>query len=138
MKKNKPIHFIYRDYENQPLTEVWVSDDRESVKFKNYTDNPVWTCFGVKTEATWNDVLHFFQKRCFDPHCANLEFRLKVHHLREYDPYLICRQNKGKCASDDNWIEFLKKRYSRAIQTDQSAESLAVSHGCTRTEEQER
>lgn len=109
MKKNKPIHFIYRDYENQPLTEVWVSADRENVTIKNYTDDPWNRCFGLKKDPTWNDVLKFFRSRCFDPDCSNINEKLRACHMRKYDPYLICRQNQGRCESDDDWVEFLRK-----------------------------
>lgn len=108
MKKQKPIHFVFHDYDDRPITEVWVSADRQTVKYKNYTDRLLFTVFGWIKDPTWQDVLDFFESRCFPRDRADIQEILHHLHLKEYDPEALVRHYEGRFASDDCWIEFVE------------------------------
>lgn len=113
-KKQKPIHFIFRDYDDSPITEVWVSADRQTVKYKNYKyqNEPILTVFGMKQSPTWDDVLSFFERRCFPRERSDIKDILKYCHLKEYDPEALVRFFKGRAEQDDCWIEFIEDNQS--------------------------
>lgn len=82
-KKQNPIHFIFRDYDDNPITEVWVSADRQTVKYQNYKyqNEPILTVFGMKQSPTWDDVLSFFERRCFPRERSDIKDILKSYTL---------------------------------------------------------
>lgn len=113
-KKQKPVHFIFRDYDNSPITEVWVSADRQTVRYKNYKydKTPVLQVFNGKQDPTWQDVLDFFERRSFSRGRSDLDDILKYCHLKEYDPEALVRFFKGRAEQDDCWIEFIEDHQS--------------------------
>lgn len=101
------MHFIFRDGKNNPLTEVWVSRDKRTVKYKNYTDDVLMTCFGSPGQASYEDVLGFFKERCFQKNRSNLADILKTLHMKTYDPYVMCRKLQGRMNQDSCWVDFM-------------------------------
>ncbi|MFN2926531.1 hypothetical protein ACKX2L_06350 [Lachnospiraceae bacterium YH-ros2228] len=111
-KKQKPIHFIFRDYDDSPITEVWVSADRQTVRYQNYKydKTPVLQVFNGKQNPTWQDVLDFFEERCFPRGRSDIKDILKSCHLKEYDPEALVRYFKGRFAADHCWIDFIEEK----------------------------
>lgn len=100
------MHFIFRDYDNSPITEVWV-DANGTVKYRNYVNNLLFTCFGHNTNPDYGDVMSFFESRCFPRNRSDIKQILRKLHIREYDPYLMCKLSNGKTEQDDCWIDFV-------------------------------
>lgn len=97
--------YSFKTYVQERLTaEVFVNG--ESVTFKNYGDDPLWLPFGVKTSATYKDLLAFYEERCFPRERANCKTVLKSIGLDYYDPELICRKTHGLQFDDFLWIQF--------------------------------
>lgn len=102
------MKFVYRDYDNSPITSVYVSKDRKHVEVKNYKylDEPVLLPFGRKTEVTYADVEHFFERRTYDKNRSDLKDLLHRMGLRKYDPLKMCIRYQGRNAKDGCWIDF--------------------------------
>jgi len=101
------MRFNFRGPNGELYTEVFV-DDKKNVKFKNHTDFWADCAFGKRTTATYGDVLTFFEMRTFPRNREDLPEILEAMGLKEYDPYKMCIFSEGRCASDDDWIEFLE------------------------------
>lgn len=97
--------YSFRTYFKDKLTcEVWVSGWQ--VKFKNYSDNFLWLPFGVKSSVTYQDLLSFYEDRCFPKERANCKTVLKTLDLDVYDVEMICRKTHGTQFDDFMWIQF--------------------------------
>lgn len=111
-RKKKPqyykMHFIFRDCNNLPITEVWTDGDGK-VKYKNYTDKLLFTCFGHNTSPNYEDVIRFLESRCFPRNRSDIKQILRQLHLKEYDPYLMCKLSNGQTEQDDCCIDFLEE-----------------------------
>lgn len=107
---NRPIHFIFRDYDDSPITEVWVSEDRSTVRCKNYKydKEPCLQAFNGNPNPTWQSVLDFFEERCFSRYRGDVDELLSDLHMKEYDPEAIVRRFKGRANQDSCWIEFIE------------------------------
>lgn len=77
-----------------------------SVTSKNYIDFVVFLPFGVKTEATVDDLEEFFEERCFPRERANCKDILRELGLDCYEPELICRKTHGLQFDDFIWLQF--------------------------------
>lgn len=102
------MHFIYRDIDNDPITEVFADPDSGEVRFRNFIDDPLVTCFGDRSRVTYDDVLLFFEERCPPRNRWDLDRILEAYGLDRYDAYEMCRQSQGRFCTDSNWIEFLE------------------------------
>lgn len=97
--------YSFKVYNKEILcSEVIV--DNEIVKFKNFIDIIHWLPFGVRTSATYKDLLEFYEERCFPRERANCKTVLKTLGLDYYDPELICRKTHGVQFDDFTWIQF--------------------------------
>lgn len=90
--------------QEQLLSEVFVKGTE--VNFKNYSDNYLFLPFGVREEVTYQDLLDFYENRCFPRERANCKTVLKTLGLDYYDPELICRKTHGLQFDDFVWIQF--------------------------------
>lgn len=104
----KKLHFIFRDYNNDPITEVW-TDRKGNVSFKNYKyeDRPILTAFMRIEHPTYQDVQDFFERRSFPRDRSDIKEILRCLNMHKYDPEKLCRRFEGRTAQDNRWIEFL-------------------------------
>lgn len=77
----------------------------KSVKCKNFTDNSVYTAFGIKTNVNWQDYNSFLEERCIPKSRMGLKEYLYEIGVDEYDPLEIIKKTNGKMAEDSQWIE---------------------------------
>ena len=103
MKKCKPytIEFFYKD----KLTSL-ITVEGLKVSIENYTDNLLWTAFGVNTNPTYKDFEDFLEDRCFPRTRDRAKEILKSMGLDYYDPFLICRQTHGVLHGDFLWLRW--------------------------------
>ncbi len=93
-------------YNNRDLCTAILADyTAETVKFKNYTNNPIHTAFGVKSNVTWQDYNDFLKDRCIPKTRMGLKHYLASIQVDEYDPLEIIRKTKGRMAEDSQWID---------------------------------
>lgn len=107
---NRPIHFIFRDYDDSPITEVWVSEDRSTVRCENYKydKEPCLQAFNGNANPTWQSVLDFFERRCFSRYRSDIDDILHYVRLKKYDSEALIRFFHGRTEQDDCWIEFIE------------------------------
>jgi hypothetical protein len=88
-----------------------VSADRQTIKYKNYKyqNQPLLTVFGDRQSPTWDDVLSFFESRCFQRNYSDIKHVLRYCHLKEYDPEALVRFFEGRAEQDDCWIDFIEE-----------------------------
>lgn len=91
-------------FKEELLSEVFVNG--ESVSFVNYSDKILFRPFGVREKATYQDLLDFYEDRCFPRDRANCKTVLKSIGLDYYDVELICRKTHGLQFDDFVWIQF--------------------------------
>ena len=60
----------------------------------------------VNKYATYEDLMEFYEERCFPRERANCKTVLKSIGLDYYDPELICRKTHGQQFDDFMWIQF--------------------------------
>lgn len=84
--------------------EVFVNEC--SVTFNNYINDPLYLPFGVRTSATYEDLLEFYEDRCFPKERANCKTVLKTLGLDVYDVEQICRKTHGLQFDDFIWLQF--------------------------------
>lgn len=80
------MHFIYRDYENNPICEVKVSRNKKKVELINYEQNPLFRPFGHDEEITYENVIAFLESRCYQRNYAAIDDVLKEVGIKTYDP----------------------------------------------------
>ena len=102
------MHFIYRDFENNPICEVKVSRNKKKVELINYEQNPLFRPFGHDEEITYGNVIAFLESRCYQRNYAAIDEILKEVGIKTYDPVKMCVYFEGRSATDDDWIEFLE------------------------------
>lgn len=86
------------------ISEVFV--DGNNVSFKNYSDFYLFLPFGVKESATYEDLMEFYEDRCFPRERANCKEILHNLGVDFYDPELICRKTHGLQFDDFIWLQF--------------------------------
>ena len=86
------------------LSEIQVIDT--SVTFKNFSDDWLFLPFGVRKLATYQDLLNFYEDRCFPKERANCKTVLKTLGLDVYDVEQICRKTHGLQFDDFLWLQF--------------------------------
>lgn len=98
-------NYSFKVYVKEILTcEVFVRGSE--VSFVNYSDDVLSLPFGVKTKATYEDLLGFYEDRCFPEERANCKAVLKSLGLDYYDVELICRKTHGQQFDDFIWLQF--------------------------------
>lgn len=103
-KGHKLIKLNY--YNNKDLCTVIAADyTAETVRFENFTDDPIHTAFGVKSNTTWQDYNDFLKDRCVPKTRMGLKHYLASIQVDEYNPLEIIRETKGKMAEDSQWID---------------------------------
>lgn len=73
--------------------------------FENYTDNPLYTAFGMRDNPDWQDYCDFLEERCIPKSRAGLHEYLTAIDVEEYDPIEIIRKTHGRMAEDQAWVE---------------------------------
>jgi len=91
-------------FKTQLLSEVFV--DGEDVRVVHYSDLIFFRPFGVRTEVTYEDLMEFYEDRCFSRERENCKTVLKSIGLDYYDPELICRKTHGLQFDDFVWLQF--------------------------------
>lgn len=103
------MKFNYMSHNGKILTSVTVNNITKKVKIQNYTDDITDRAFGIKTKVDYDDVICFFEHRCIPKERSDIQDILELMNLTKYDPYVICKFNKGTSAQDSNWIDFIKE-----------------------------
>lgn len=80
--------------------------ENENVRFVNYVDFPIYLPFGVRQEASYKDLLEFYEDRCFPRERANCRDLLHKLGLEEYEPESIVRETHGLQFDDFMWLQF--------------------------------
>ena len=86
------------------ISEIYVRGS--SVNFKNYGYPAVMLPFGIRTSATYNDLMDFYESRCFPRERANCKEILHNLGLDYYEPEMICRKTHGLQFDDFIWLQF--------------------------------
>lgn len=86
------------------MSEVFV--DGQVVTFKNYSSRVIFLPFGVREKVTYEDLVDFYEGRCFPRERTNCKQILKELGLDYYDPELICRKTHGLQFDDFLWLQF--------------------------------
>lgn len=86
------------------VSEITV--DREEVSFKNYSDLVIILPFGIKETANYDDLMEFYESRCFPKARVNCKQVLRSLDLDFYDPEMICRKTHGQQFDDFIWLQF--------------------------------
>ena len=86
------------------ISEVFVEDMK--VNFKNYSDFYLFLPFGKNINATYEDLMEFYEERCFPRERANCKEIIHNLGLDYYDPELICRKTHGLQFDDFIWLQF--------------------------------
>lgn len=91
-------------FKEEKTSEVHIRNGK--VTFENFIDNPLWLPFGIKTEATMNDLEDFYEERCFPKERGNCKDILNALDVPCYEPELICRKTHGQQFDDFLWLQF--------------------------------
>lgn len=91
-------------YMEDLLSKVYV--DGESVRVENFSDDIVWRPFGVLTDVTYQDLMEFYEERCFPKDRQNRNEILDLMGLPCYDTEMICRVTHGTQFDDFLWMNF--------------------------------
>lgn len=87
------------------ISEINVDDKK--VTFRNYNIvAEVFLPFGRRKFATYNDLMEFYESRCFPKERVNCAEILKHLGLDTYEPELICRKTHGIQNDDYIWLQF--------------------------------
>lgn len=86
------------------ISEIKVKD--RDVSFENFIDFPLFLPFGIRTYATYEDLLEYFEDRCFPRERENAKDILNRLGLDFYDPEAICRKTHGQQFDDFVWLQF--------------------------------
>ncbi len=92
-------------HNNTPCTVIDIDFARKKIKAHNYTNNPVYTAFGIIKNPTWNDFENFLKDRCFPQTRGHLKWFLNGVGVDNYDPLQIIEKTHGRCAEDNMWIK---------------------------------
>ena len=76
------------------------------VTFENFTDKVIMLPFGVRTSVTYQDLLNFYESRCFPKERENCKEILNLMGLDYYDEEAICRITHGTQFDDFMWMNF--------------------------------
>lgn len=91
-------------YKTELLTSIHVRG--RSVTFENHSDNVILIAFGVRESVTYEDLMEFYESRCFPRERVNAKELLHGLGLDYYDPELICRKTHGQQFDDFMWLQF--------------------------------
>lgn len=91
-------------YKEDLLTVIHVRG--RSVAFENYSDEVILIAFGVREAVTYEDLLEFYESRCFPRERTGAKDLLRGLGLDYYDPELICRKTHGMQFDDFMWMQF--------------------------------
>lgn len=97
--------YSFKVYVKEKLISA-VFVDGNNVSFKNYSDFYLFLPFGVKESATYEDLMEFYEDRCFPRERANCKEILHNLGVDFYDPELICRKTHGLQFDDFIWLQF--------------------------------
>ena len=75
------------------------------IKFNNFTDNYLYTAFGIKENVNWDDYNSFLEDRCVPKSRMGIREYLFSIGLDEYSPIEIIKKTHGKMAEDNQWLE---------------------------------
>lgn len=103
-QKELPVRMWYM-YKDIPCTLIDVDELKKIVRIRNYTDNVMFTAFGVKEKPNIEDYRDFLESRCFPRTRDKMKIALRDLGIPFYDPYLIIEKTQGRMAEDDFWIK---------------------------------
>lgn len=99
------IEFDYM-YKNTVMSHVIADYGANKVKVTNYTDDIIFTPFGVNMNPTIDDFEAFLESRCFPRERRNCKQLLDDLGLINYSPILIVMKTHGRQLEDYCWIKF--------------------------------
>lgn len=103
LKGHKLLKLNY--YNNDKLCTVIIADySTRVVKFKNFTDNSIYTAFGIKSNADWEDYNSFLEERCIPKSRMGIKNYLCSIGVDEYNPLEIIKKTQGRMAEDSQWL----------------------------------
>lgn len=92
-------------YKDEPVTEVYLSDDKKTVRIKKLIPDSIRQPFsGQKLDL--ERVYNFLKGRCYEDGRADLPEILKQAGLSENNPWKWCRISHGVTYEDFFWIRF--------------------------------
>ena len=100
------MRFNYRNEKGEILTEVYVNPFTKKVTVKNHTDFFLDKAFGNNENVTYDDVMKFLESRTVPRNREDINEILAELHMKEYDPYALCKYFGGKVCEDDCYVEF--------------------------------
>lgn len=96
---------ITYSYKERVCTIIYADANAKTVRFMNFAKDPGNLAFGIKKEATWDDLMKFLERRCIPKSVDHLDLYLKQIGVSSYDPIEIIKVTKGKRSEDDFWVE---------------------------------
>jgi len=103
---------IFEYYDGDILcSKVWADFDKQQVRVENYNDVPIYkTVFGLR-EPSIENLLDFFEDRCFDKgrqDLPELNRSLGITHDM-YNAAEVVKVTNGKTTEDFQWIKWIEK-----------------------------
>lgn len=83
-----------------------MSFETKEVKVEQYDDFYLRRPFGNKKNITIDDVLEYFEERCFPRERLDCDELLEGLGLSYYDPIEIVRKTHGLLRDDYEWVRF--------------------------------
>lgn len=93
-------------WEEELMCEIVVSN--KTVFFKNHECSApkILYPFGIREHATYENLMEFYESRCFPKERENCKELLKLLGVDTYEPELICRKTHGTQWDDFIWLQF--------------------------------
>ena len=93
-------------WKNDCTAEVTADISTRKVTVVNHSDDWLMRPFGLNESPTLDDLIKFFESRCFPQARHNCKQLLADLGLQTYDPLDICMVTRGRQWDDYNWILF--------------------------------
>lgn len=97
---------FYYMYKDEILAHVKITEEPFKCEVINFTDIIILRPFGVNENPSLQDLLDFYESRCFPKERRNCQELLEDFGLDEYIPSQIILKTHGRQLEDFCWIKF--------------------------------
>lgn len=96
---------VFYMHEEDICAIIDVDYKNNTVKVKNYVDNPIYKPFGRNNSPTMEDFEEFLKDRCVPSDRYDIKTYLKDLDIPFYDPLLIVEKTNGRSVEDNFWLK---------------------------------
>ena len=104
MKNRKRINFTVM-YEDHPVTEISLSEDKKDISIKKIIPDSVFQPFSGNRQDIFR-IYDFLKSRCYEDERADLKDILKKAKLKHNNPWEWVKLTHGVTYEDKFWIKF--------------------------------